>query len=332
MEISYIPKYGVVVDYIKAQIRSGKYRIGELLPGQRIIAELLSVSRPSVKRAIHVLASEGILECNPSIGSIVKALPIDRILVGYQVPELQDPFHIELIRELDILLHRYHGAMIVVQDEDASRLHNMGISHSVKHHTLHQSGRPDRERTVYVGNVSSQVNMVVSDVRSGMTQILEHLRGLGHRIIGYASPFKEQEDFQFQPLYEAATKGQVLIPQEFRFLADPMDRASCEAAIQNIRKATNPPTALVCYNDWLAIAIMEESKKLGFDIPSQLSITGYDDLYVSSLLQTPLTTVQFSRKETAEKIVKMLLNHDSPETVRETVQTRLIVRESTQAV
>ncbi|MEW5814276.1 MAG: GntR family transcriptional regulator [Spirochaetota bacterium] len=332
MEISYIPKYSLVVDYIKSQICRGKYRVGEILPGQRILADILSLSRPSVKRAIDLLVQEGILECNPSIGSIVKALPVDRILIGYQVPELQDPFHLELIRELDILLHRYHGALIVLQGADDSRLHNMGISHAVKHHTLHIDGQPDRVKTVYTGDVKGKVNMVVSDVCSGMIQICDHLRGLGHRILGYASPFRELEDFQFQPLYETATKEKVLIPEEYRFLADPLDRASCERVIQCIMKANQPPTALVCYNDWLAIAIMEEAKRLGLDIPDQLSITGYDDLYVSSLLQTPLTTVQFSRKETAEKIVKILLSHEAPESARETVQTKLIIRDSTKAV
>ncbi len=55
-----------------------------------------------MKRAIKALEKEGLLECNPSIGSIVRRPVTDKLLVGYLVPDLQDPFHLELIRELDI--------------------------------------------------------------------------------------------------------------------------------------------------------------------------------------------------------------------------------------
>jgi DNA-binding LacI/PurR family transcriptional regulator len=66
------------------------------------------------------------------------------------------------------------------------------------------------------------------------------------------------------------------------------------------------------------------------DIPGELSITGYDDLYVSSLLHVPLTTVRFSRKESARKIIDILLKGRTGKFETAVVQTRLIVRQSTQ--
>ncbi|HJX40493.1 MAG TPA: winged helix-turn-helix domain-containing protein, partial [Anaerolineales bacterium] len=65
METSSRPRYLLVVDHIKGQIRGGQYRLGEILPGERVLASGLSVSRPSVKRAIKVLEKEGLIECNP---------------------------------------------------------------------------------------------------------------------------------------------------------------------------------------------------------------------------------------------------------------------------
>jgi DNA-binding LacI/PurR family transcriptional regulator len=332
METSRLPIHGRVADFIKAQIRLGKYRVGEILPGQRVLSSLLSVSRPSVSRAISALENEGILECNPSIGSVIKKTPQDVILVGYLVQDLQDPFHLELIRELDFLLHRQHGALIALQGTDESRLLKMSITHAVKHHELYWKDHVDRVPTVYTGNVSAKANMVVSDVHSGMFQIHEHLRALGHEKIAYASPFQEQDDVHFPHLQEAAGLVGLPIRPENRFLADPLDSRSCEELVRQILSDTDPPTALVSYNDWLAIAIMKASKKLGLDIPGRLSITGYDDLYVSGLLQVPLTTVRFSRKETAEKILKLLLSANSQERFTEVVETRLIARESTAPV
>jgi DNA-binding LacI/PurR family transcriptional regulator len=328
-ESSRSPKYSKVTDFIKAQIRQGKYRVGEILPGQRVLSTLLSVSRPSVSRAIEALEKEGILECNPSIGSIVRKAPSDFLMIGYMVRDLQDPFHLELIQELDLLLHRLHGALIAIQGDDESRLSRMGITHAVKHHELYWSDRPDRIPTVYTGNVSAMANSVVSDVRSGMGQILEHLASLGHRRIAYASPFAESDDIMLRHLQEAAAVSRTEIPSRWRLRADPLDTASCAGVISAIRGEAGPPTALVCYNDWLAIAVMRAAKEQGLEVPRSLSITGYDDLFVSSLLQVPLTTVRFSRKETAEKILKVLLGPQSPDGSTEVVETRLIVREST---
>jgi DNA-binding LacI/PurR family transcriptional regulator len=330
MESSSVPKFHHVADYIKNQIRSGRYRIGEILPGERILAAELSVSRPSVKRAVKALEKEGIIECNPSIGSIVRRPVTDKLLVGYLVPDLQDPFHLELIRELDSLLHKHHGALLVRQGTDDSRLENMGITHMVKHHKLYAASHPDTLPTIYTGDVPGQANMIVSDVPAGMEQIYLHLKQLGHRRIAYASPFGSEEDLQYRHLERLLAADHLPVPREWHFQVDPLDRDGCERALRAIRSATNRPTALVCYNDWLAIALGKAARENGLEIPNDLSITGYDDLYVSSLLQVPLTTVRFSRKESAKRIIEILLKARTAQCETTVVETRLIVRQSTQ--
>jgi GntR family transcriptional regulator of arabinose operon len=330
METTSTPKYHKVVEFIKNQIRSGQYRVGELLPGQRVLAEALSVSRPSVKRAIDVLEKEGLVECNPSIGSIIKKPVTERLLIGYLVEDLQDPFHLELIRELDILLHQVHGALIALQGTDDSRLYKTAITHVVKHHALYSKSNPDRVPTVYIGNVSGKVHMVVSDIQAGMQSIYDHLSELGHSRIAYASPYPEKKDVQLVHLLNAVSRKRRSIPERYRFFVDPLDHSTSEQTVTKILSSAKPPTALICYNDWVAIAVIHAARTLGLEIPGKLSITGYDDLYVSNLLQVPLTTVRLSREETARKILDILLKTDPHSAVTEVVDTKLIVRESTQ--
>jgi DNA-binding LacI/PurR family transcriptional regulator len=331
MESSSVPKFQHVADYIKNQIRSGRYRIGEILPGERVLAAELSVSRPSVKRAIKALEKAGIIECNPSIGSIVRQPVTEKLLVGYLVPDLQDPFHLELIRELDSLLHKHHGALLIRQGTDDSRLENMGLTHMVKHHKLYSRNHPEALPTIYTGDVPGKANMIVSDVPSGMEQIYSHLRQLGHRHIAYASPFRSEEDLQHKHLLRLLSGDRLPTPKAWHFQVDPLDSEGCKAVLKSIRQAARRPTALVCYNDWLAIALLKAAREMGLDIPGELSITGYDDLYVSSLLHVPLTTVRFSRKESARKIIDILLKGRTGKFETAVVQTRLIVRQSTQA-
>jgi DNA-binding LacI/PurR family transcriptional regulator len=329
MESSSRPKYHLVVDHIKSQIRGGRYRMGEILPGERVLAAELAVSRPSVKRAITALEQEGILECNPSIGSIVKKPVTEKLLVGYLVPDLQDPFHLELIRELDTLLRKHEGSLLVQQGTDDRRLMDAGITHLVKHHMLFDPSHEARVPIVYTGDVPGRAPMIVSDVPSGMRQIHAHLRQLGHEAIAYASPFRREEDSLYRCLAGAMAEDGLSIPEEWHFQVDPLDRQACEKVLQAVRESARGPTALVCYNDWLAIALSRIAREQGPEIPVELSITGYDDLYVSSLLQVPLTTVRFSRRETAKKIIEILLEGRFTERGTEVVETRLIVREST---
>jgi LacI family transcriptional regulator len=282
-----------------------------------------------VKRAIKTLEAEGIIECNPSIGSIVRRRVKESLLVGYLVPDLQDPFHLELIRELDSLLHRRHGNLLVQQGVDDSRLTSTGLTHLVKHHLLYDRSRGDRIPTVYTGPVAGPVSSIVSDVDSGMKQICAHLKGLGHTRIGYASPFPAAQDSQFDSLIAALGEDGLALPDELHFRVDPLDRRGCEELVRAIKFGAARTTALICYNDWLAIALIKAAREIGLDIPGSLSITGYDDLYVASLLHCPLTTVRFSRKESARRIMDMLMRGRLAEPITEVVETRLIVREST---
>ena len=161
MNKSFVPKYETVVEFIKNQIHSGAYRIGALIPGERVIAETLSVSRLSIKRAIKELEDAGIIGCRPSQGSIVRKVPESKLIVGYQVENLQDPFHLEFFRELNYLLHEVNGGLIVAQGTDVSRLSSMGINRAVKHNTLFKPTIADKVPTVYIGNVPGKVNIVL---------------------------------------------------------------------------------------------------------------------------------------------------------------------------
>ena len=329
LEISTVPRHQLVADYIKGRIREGTYRVGEILPGQRILADELSVSRPSVKRAVETLEAEGILECSPSVGSIVRRAVTEKLLVGYLVPDLQDPFHLELIRELDSLLHLHNGSLLVQQGADDARLVDSGLTHLVKHHQLYDPSRPDRIPTVYTGPVAGKVFSIVSNADSGMRQIYGHLKELGHRRIAYASPFRGGQDSLYNSLVAVLQEDGQDIPEQRHFNVDPLDRRGCEELIRLFKDSPTPPSALVCYNDWLAIAMLTAAREVGLEVPGEMSITGYDDLYIASILQCPLTTISFSRKESARLIMDRLLRGHFQDATTEVVETRLIVREST---
>lgn len=59
----------------------------------------------------------------------------------------------------------------------------------------------------------------------------------------------------------------------------------------------NGATAIVCANDMMAIGVMKELRKLGKDIPKDVSVIGFDDLPLAAYTYPALTTIRQSRKE-----------------------------------
>lgn len=66
-------------------------------------------------------------------------------------------------------------------------------------------------------------------------------------------------------------------------------------------------TAVICENDLIAIGACEAMKDNGVKIPDEISITGYDDIYVSSLITPRLTTVYQNTYKMGEKSIEVLI-------------------------
>lgn len=66
-----------VLDQIVEAIQSGEYTVGDRLPSERQLAEMLGISRPTLREAITALATLGILEIRTGVGTFVRSTAID---------------------------------------------------------------------------------------------------------------------------------------------------------------------------------------------------------------------------------------------------------------
>mgnify|MGYP002854244758 CR=1 FL=1 len=66
------------------------------------------------------------------------------------------------------------------------------------------------------------------------------------------------------------------------------------------------PDAIVSASDWMAVGAIEEMKKYGIDIPTDIMITGYDDTLISKVTQPPLTTVLLPNYDIGRRSVELL--------------------------
>lgn len=307
-----------VAERIREDIAGGRYPSGTFLEGERAIADRLGVSRPSVRRAIRELEAEGVLQCRPSLGTLVRAAP-RRQLVGYLAPNLQDPFHLELIRELQLRLEARGAGLLVAQGSDSRALREQGAARIIACGQVEPAGVPQ----VCIGGGPPGVATVAIDNTAGMRLVCEHLLAQGCRRIAYAGP--AGEDARWLGLLDAC--GGLAVAPGPRFGLPSPDAADCDRLLADLLAGPRPD-ALVCYNDWLASRVLMAAQARGLAVPAQLALTGFDDLFTSRLLAVPLTTVAFPVAEAAERLLELLFAPAGEPPRRIVLPARLVVRAS----
>jgi LacI family transcriptional regulator len=91
-------------------------------------------------------------------------------------------------------------------------------------------------------------------------------------------------------------------------------------------------TAVFCASDLMAIGVLRAARELNIDVPSQLSVIGFDDILISSYITPTLTTVHQNFYDMGFEAAKMLydivIGHEVPHTKK--IPHHLVLRKSTQ--
>jgi LacI family xylobiose transport system transcriptional regulator len=98
--------------------------------------------------------------------------------------------------------------------------------------------------------------------------------------------------------------------------------------------AADPPTAIFAGSDLQALGVFDAARSLGIQVPSELSVVGYDDLQLAQWTSPALTTVHQPLTRMAEEAARLVvrMSEGQLETIpRIDLATRLVVRESTAA-
>ena len=104
---------------------------------------------------------------------------------------------------------------------------------------------------------------------------------------------------------------------------------------KNLKKKEYP-TAVVCFNDQQALAVMSALKELKIKVPDEISIIGNDDIYYANIYPVPLTTIRAPQHEIGKKAAEILIRNIESTTIlkveKVVMDTELIVRESTKSL
>ena len=181
---------------------------------------------------------------------------------------------------------------------------------------------------VVVNRLVANLPAVVMDVAHGARLAIEHLAALGHRdVVLLGGPRGSWTNREIRRSAGSTARAcgvalTILGPNA------PTEHGGMAAAEQVRRTGA---TAVLAYNDLMAIGVMEGLHTLGVDVPREVSVVGIDDIALSRLVRPKLTTVATPTAAAGRVAVDMLLQHgdDRRTTAQVTLQTILVTRDST---
>lgn len=181
----------------------------------------------------------------------------------------------------------------------------------------------------------SDLPTIDSDNLRGAQLATEHLISLGHRSIALLTG---RADLQSARLREegyrlAMADAGIRVEERLVVPGDYDPGVSAESARELLTSAQRP-TAIFAANDISAIATVETAVELGFRVPEDLSVVGFDNVPESALSTPPLTTVHQPIREMGRCAVDLLVRLIRGQTsgpLQITLATNLVVRQSTAA-
>jgi LacI family transcriptional regulator len=183
------------------------------------------------------------------------------------------------------------------------------------------------------GHTAKGLSDVTINNKSGMDQALQHLKDLRHKKIGYigGSAGLTISDHRVEAFIRALKRVDIVPRPEFIKIGDYRITGGM-AAMTELFCNKNRPTAVLAANDLTAIGAMKAAMQMGYSIPDDVSIIGFDDIEMSDIVHPPMTTLRLPRYELAKAFfdaLEHLKNNPQSEGEQYSVKTTLVVRQST---
>ncbi len=169
-------------------------------------------------------------------------------------------------------------------------------------------------------------NYVVLDNEKAAQLLVDHLYELGHEKIAYISnPYENISTlYERKTGFDQAMKGYELDNEKYARFTE-VSKENLKIILEELLHHKEPPTAIVCTTDHMAIICMDILLSKGIRIPEDISIAGIDNNQIASHLAIQLTTVapepEYSiGKVAAEKLFKII---EEPKKTKEKIQIKL---------
>ncbi|RWR03231.1 transcriptional regulator [[Pantoea] beijingensis] len=239
------------------------------------------------------------------------------------VPDICDPFFSEIIRGVEITAAA-EGYLVLIgdcahQNQQEKSFLNLMLTRQIDGMVLLGSQVPfdtgvEEQRNlppmVMANEFAPEMELptVHIDNLTAAFEAVNHLHKLGHRRIACIAGPEEMPlcHYRLQGYIQALRRNGITVEPGYIVRGDFTFEAGA-AALKQLMTQPQPPDALFCHSDIMALGAMSQAKMMGLRIPEDLSLVGFDDIELSRYSDPPLTTVAQPRFSIGREATLLLL-------------------------
>ncbi|MCG7496896.1 DNA-binding transcriptional regulator CytR [Vibrio sp. Of7-15] len=322
------------------------------------VAQLAGVSTATVSRALmnpeKVSAStrkrveDAVLEAGYSPNSLARNLRRNESkTIVTIVPDICDPYFSEIIRGIEEAA-KENGYLVLLgnssqQHQTESSLVNLVFTKQADGMLLlgtdlpFDVSKPEQKNLpplVMACEYAPELELptVHIDNLTATFEAVNYLTQMGHQRVAQISGPDTAAlcQFRHQGYQQAMRRAGITVNPNYIVNGDFSFEGGAKA-ITSLMSLAEPPTAVFCHNDIMAIGAMQQAKRLGLRIPQDLSIVGFDDIQFAHYCEPALTTVSQPRYEIGRQAMLMLLELLKGKEVRagsRLLDAKLMIRDS----
>jgi len=180
---------------------------------------------------------------------------------------------------------------------------------------------------------------IYHDDVDGSRQVTRHLIDLGHQKIAYLGNSLSGRTTldRLAGFQQEMENASLLIPAGYIHQVPGGGPENGLSALNHFLDLPDRPTALVCFNDMLAIGVLKGLQQVGIQVPAEISVTGFDNIVFSTYTNPPLTTFDQPKLYIGSKAAELLLgllnsapgDEASDQPKIQILRGKLLVRKST---
>lgn len=254
-------------------------------------------------------------------------------MIGMVIPDLTDMFFADIIRGVENCANQYNYTLnLCTTHADPERENAMAdmftsgrvdgvilMTYHLKEDYLHQLknrqipfviiNNPISDPSLYTINVNNQ---------DGAYKGTEYLIQSGHQRIAFIHGSLDSFDneFRFLGYQKAMADYQLNISEEYIRVGH-FNHSGGYTAAQEFMKLDQPPTAIFAANDHMALGVIKALKDLGYTVPGDVSVIGFDDIQAASFVEPGLTTIKQPTFEMGARAVEILMKLIQGEALQE---------------
>jgi len=274
-------------------------------------------------------------------------------VLGVIVSSLADPFFSEILTGIEEIAQEGGYSLFIAASQNDSNREQKIVQTMLEHRVDgvilcsvsfgEEQGRQILENSFPVVVVNNQAAgyfrySIYHDDVDGSRQLTRYLIKLGHRKIAYlgnSTAGRTTLDRLAGFRLEMNANG-LNIPTEY-IQQVPGGSPECgQVGIDHFLQLPHLPSAIICFNDMMAIGVLRGLQQAGLDVPADISVTGFDNITFSAYTNPPLTTFDQPKRYIGAEAARLLLGllkleirEDIEETKIKLLKGNLLVRKTT---